>query len=126
MSDSTVANAVVATLQKPAAKTATFTSASVDLRDYDGVGSILLACAAATAGTNPTLDVKVQDSADNSSFADVAGLTFTQVTNADSLQKLNIDTGNLRRYIQVVGTIGGTSTPTFTPSVVFLGRKKYV
>jgi hypothetical protein len=85
----------------------------VDLRSAVGEAVAILACSAATAGTNPTLDVKIQDSADNSTFADVTGYTFTQVTNADSLQTLRIDPRLVRRYVRAYATIGGTSSPSF-------------
>jgi hypothetical protein len=77
------------------------------------------------SGTTPTLDGKIQDSADNSAFADVTGYTFTQVTASTSLQSLNVDTRKVRRYIRYVGTIAGT-TPSFSMDVVAVGQKQVV
>lgn len=70
------------------------------------------------------LAVKVQDSADNSSFADVSGLTFSPVYGIASNQKLVVNVDKLRRYIRTLSTSTGTSE-SFTHSVSFLGFKAY-
>ena len=112
-------------IQPGAAKTATYNSAnSIDLRGYAGE-YIVIQEVGAVSGTTPTLDGKIQDSADNSSFADVTGYTFTQVTAANSNQQLNVDTRKVRRYIRYVATIGGT-TPSFTMAVIGIGQKATV
>ena len=115
----------VASVAASAARTTTLTGTGVDLQSYEGNIGLILNSSAATAGTSPTLDVKVQDSADNSSFADVSGLTFTQVTDAASVQLLRVRK-SVRRYIRVVGTIGGTSSPAFTYGVELIGIKKTI
>lgn len=105
-------------------------STGVDMRDFTGEVTFILDSGAASAGTDPTLDVKLQEStaSDGSgdAFADISGATFTQVTDAAASHqaiKLNID--NQPRYIRAVATIGGTDTPTFAFSVVAVGEKKY-
>lgn len=108
-----------------ASVTASGNATAVDMQAYDGEIAIILDCAAGT-GTNPTMDVKIQDSADNSTFADVSGAAFTQVTNAAaSVQKMSLNKDELKRYIRVVKTIGGTSTPTFLMSVKGVAILKY-
>lgn len=52
---------------------------------------------------------KIQDSADNISFADI--LTFTTVTGVTSQRSLI--TGNVRRYIRALWTVSGTGSITF-------------
>lgn len=106
-----------------AARTATANGTSVDLQQYSGDVAVVLDSSAGT-GTSPTLDVKLQDSADNSSFADIAGATFTQVTGTASRQKIVINKDAARRYVRPVATIGGT-TPSFTFSVNALAVNKY-
>lgn len=107
-----------------AARTATANGTGVDLQQYSGDVAVLLDSAAGT-GTSPTLDVKLQDSADNSTFADISGATFTQVTSAAAAQeKIVINKDAARRYVRAVATIGGTS-PSFTFSVNAVGIKKY-
>lgn len=106
----------------PAARTTTVNGTSLDLQNYIGDIMAVLNSAAGT-GTSPTLDVKLQDSADDSAFADVAGKTFTQITGTASLQTMNIDVRAVRRYIRLVATIGGTS-PSFTCVGTFQGMKQ--
>jgi len=105
------------------AYTADATGAGADLQGYQGVLKIVLDSGAG-GGTTPTLDVKIQDSADNSTFADVLGKVFTQVTGASaSIQSLAIDTRAVKRYIRAALTITGTS-PTFGLAVVAAGQKQ--
>lgn len=107
-----------------AARTATANGTGVDVTDYEGMAEVVLDSAAG-AGTSPTQDIKLQDSADNSTYADIAGATFTQVVNAASQQKISVDLSSARKYVRAVSTIGGTS-PSFTSSVNLLARKKYL
>jgi hypothetical protein len=67
----------------------------------------------ALTGTDVT--VKVQDSADNTTFADVAGLSFTQVTSGPSTQRIaTANNAAIRRYIRAVTvTTGGFTSATF-------------
>jgi len=92
--------------------------------DAEGDAVVILDCGAATAGTNPT-NVKLQDSADNTTFTDITGATFTQVTSTASQQKLSFNANDVNRYVRAVATIGGTSSPAFTASVTLLFSKKY-
>lgn len=108
----------------PAAKTTTFTSGSINLQQFIETAKLVLEVGT-VSGTTPTLDVKVQDSADNSSFADVTGLAFTQVTASTNSQALLLDTRALRQYIQLVCTIGGT-TPSFSMCAELVGVVKKI
>jgi len=121
-----LAQTVALTLAAAARRTSTLTGSAVDVLDYEGVATVILNASAAVAGTNPTLDVKVQhsDTTTSGDFADVTGGAFTQVTDAASLQVLKLNVSALKRYLRVIGTIGGTSTPTFDFSVEFIGIKK--
>lgn len=98
--------------------------AGVDIKDYVGTLQILLDAGAATAGTLPTLDVKIQDSPDNTNFTDIAGKAFTQVTTVASRQQLVLDTNAVGRYIRAVSTVGGTASPSFPISVQGVGIKQ--
>lgn len=73
-----------------------------------------------TAFTGTDATVKIQDSADNVSFADVTGLTFTQVTAAPASQRLATASGaTIRRYLRAVTTTtGGFTSLTFNVVVV--------
>ena len=111
-----------ATLLKSQAVTGTVNGPAVDLRGYRGNVMLLLNCAAATAGTNPTFDCKVQEcDTSGGTFTDVSGMTFTQVTTTDSLQALSLDPDTVAAFIRVVTTIGGTSSPSFPAGAVLVG-----
>jgi hypothetical protein len=116
---------VLTSLHPTAARTATGNGAvAADLRTYDGDIAVLLDSAAGT-GTTPTLDLKIQDSADGfTDWQDVALATFTQVVAVASQQKLNMNKNAVRRYVRCVYTIGGT-TPSFTFSLNIVGVPKY-
>ena len=108
--------------------TATGNGTGVDVQQFVGEISVLLA-SKATAGTTPTLTVKLQDSADNSTFADIAGAVFTQVTDAGSsaavLHKITLNVGTVARYIRAVKTAGGTS-PAFMTTCIGEGVKQVI
>lgn len=111
------------TLSAIAARTSTVTATGVDVTDYEGV-VVIDQLVGTVSGTTPTLNGKIQDSADNSAWADVTGATFTQVTASDSYQTITLDLDKTRRYVRYVGTIAGT-TPSFTMGVFLRGAKKY-
>jgi hypothetical protein len=100
---------------RPVALTATTNGTGVDTQGYNDAVAVLEV--GAVTGTSPTMTVKIQESDDNSTFSDVSGLTFTQVTASNSSQLLRISELNVtrKRYLRAVATIGGT-TPSFTTS----------
>ena len=95
----------------------------VDLVDYEG--DIMAILDAEAGGASITYAVKIQDSADNSTFADVSGLAFTTTDANTALREtLRINSDEVRRYIRAVITVAG-GTGTGAVSVVALGSKKY-
>jgi len=108
-----------------AARTATGQTSGIDLRTYDG-DVLFILDSAAGGGSSPTLDVTIEESADNSSFAAVASgaVAFTQVTGTASAQKVALNKDDAKRYVRIKYTIGGSS-PTFTFSVNAVGLLKY-
>jgi hypothetical protein len=84
-----------------------------------------LVVAGTVSGTNPTLDVKFQDSADNVTYADM-GVAFAQVTASMAVATGSlaafplrvINTAADRPWVRVVKTIGGTASPTFNDVAV--------
>ena len=109
-------------------RTSTLTGTALDVLDYEGVALIVLNAGLASAGTDPTLNVKLQhsDTTTSGDFVDVSGATFTEVDDADGdgVQALKVNVSNLKRYLRVIGTIAGTATPTFDFGVEFVGFKK--
>jgi hypothetical protein len=74
---------------------------------------------AAFTGTDVT--VKIQDSADNVSFSDVAGLAFTQITGAAPLaERIAVaNTTTIRRYVRAATvTTGGFTSLTFAVNFI--------
>ena len=109
---------------RPAALTSTANGTSVDTKGYNSA-MVALEVGAVT-GTSPTLDVKIQESSDNSTWTDVSGATFTQVTASNNSQVLRVEgLGTSRsRYLRAVATIAGTS-PSFTFGCEFLLGRAY-
>jgi len=79
------------------------------------------------AGTDPTLDTVLEDSADNITFAAITGGAFTQVTDAGTKaavdETLYLDSRALKKYIRVADDIGGTDTPSFDRAVTLIGQQ---
>jgi hypothetical protein len=110
---------LISQLLKPAVQAAgTSTSAAFDMRNVDGSCVVTLDADAAGAGTNPTLDVKIQDcDTSGGTYVDVAGLAFAQITTVAGVKDLVVETRQVRSFIKVVSVVGGTSSPTFARSV---------
>jgi hypothetical protein len=109
-------------LQQSADKTTTFTTGYIDLLGYEGDLKITLDIGT-VSGTSPTLDVKIQDSADHSSFADLSPAWAFAQQNASAVVHKGLDVRSCRRYIQAVCTIGGT-TPHFNMCLLAYGQKQ--
>lgn len=102
-----------------AADTAAATGTGVDLLDYEGPMLVIQNHGVSTG----TLDGKIQDSADNDTFADVSGLTFTQSTTTVDTKTLVIQSKQVRRYVRYLGTVG---TGPQVVGVTMSGVKKSV
>ena len=126
--------ALAATNTKAAAATTNFTG--IDITKYDG-GMKLVLDATVGTGTTPTLDVKIQDSADSTNGTDGAwadlspAVVFVQVAaaayaNGVNTQAIGVQANNVRKWIRAVATVGGSASPTFTFSVVASIPRQYV
>jgi hypothetical protein len=107
-----------------AARTSTVTATGIDISSYKG-GLVVQQLVGVVSGTSPTLNGKLQSSPDNSTWTDIAGATFAQVTATDSFLKIGVQVTAAAKFIRYVGTIAGT-TPSFTMGVVLLGQKERV
>lgn len=108
----------------PATRTASANGTGIDTKGYNDACAVILAGDIDLTTGDETYAFKIQDSADNSTFADVSGLTTT--VTADNDVKLIRIAGlggvTIRRYVRVVATLAGT-TPSWPGSaVVLLGR----
>jgi len=117
---SMIGNLSIVETLAPARKTASENGSAIDTSDYTGTAKFVLVSSAG-GGTSPTLNVKVQTSADGSTgWADVSGAAFTQLTDAaDVTDSIDVDIDNVSVFVRVVTTIGGTS-PTFDCSVTMV------
>lgn len=109
-------------LQAPAAKTATVTTSGADTTGFHH--ALLLVDMGAVSGTSPTLDIKLQESDDDSSYSDISGAALAQIVAAGANKAYEIDVVlqgqyTRKKYLRAVGTIGGT-TPSFTFGMVLV------
>lgn len=118
-----LSQANVVELAPMALRTSTLTGTGQDISNYTGICQVILQSTAATVGTNPTLDVKLQESdVVGSGYTDITGAVFAQLTAAaDVTSMIAIKPDELKKFIRVIGTIGGTSTPTFAFGVSLVG-----
>lgn len=107
--------------------TANTNGTGVDVSAYDGVALVTVDLVN-TAGTNPTADIKLQHSdTSGGTYTDISGAAITQVTTAltSARTQLALDVSATKKFVRAVFTIGGTSSPAWTTSVLFIGAKKY-
>lgn len=99
--------------------TAATTGVGVDTLASASFGGQAYLQVSAFVGTDVT--VKIQDSADNATFADVAGFNFTQITGGAPLaERIALsNTATLRRYLRATTvTTGGFTSLTFAVNVI--------
>lgn len=99
-------------------------TAATNGASYDGGAQTLFGLQAylqLTAFTGTDVTVKLQDSADNASFADITSAAFTQITSVTpSWQRIAIsNAATVRRYVRVVTvTTGGFTSASFAVSFI--------
>lgn len=81
---------------------------AVDVREYDGIGKLVLSASKVVAGTTKTLNVAIQQSDDRySGFAAFSpAKAFTEVTTAMGIEEMKIDLSACKRFIRAVATLG--------------------
>lgn len=120
-----LARATLSVLAVNISRTAALDGTPIDISSLEGSVLVLLDAGAATAGSTPTLDVKLQHSdTQGGTYTDVTDGAFAQVTDTAGHQKLVLRTDLLKPWVKAVGTLGGTSTPTFPYGVSLLGLPK--
>jgi len=96
-------------------------TATSSVKDVDGYpGLVAYLSVTANSGTNPTLDLKIQDSPNGNIWFDL--VSFAQVTGSTNSQVVT-PTRAPAKHIRAVGTVGGSSTPTFTYSCYVVAYK---
>lgn len=112
-------------LLKASSRTANVNGTGLDITDYQGAVRLVQASGNITAGdNNSTYTFTIQDSADNSTYANVSGYPLTAASNQGTVVSVDIPTRVLRRYIRVQGNIAGGNSPAFPISVTLTGYKQ--
>ena len=98
--------------------------------DTAGWQEAIIILTSGTTSTSGTLDVKIQDAPDNSTWADVTGAAFTQITPSNDEQSYYArikltpytagTTDKVERYIRATAT-GATAASIFGVSVILVG-----
>jgi hypothetical protein len=107
-------NVAVQTLLPLASRTSSANGTGVDISAYDGQAVALLVygdCSGDGVYNDQTFDFKLQESDDNSTWSDIPGLSFTQLTDASTAGKEEkaVPIRERKKYIRAVFTYGGTS-----------------
>lgn len=109
----------VTTLKADNYSAASTDGASVDTKGYRHA---VVVVNAGIAAASAEADIKIQDSADDSSFADISGATFTQITTANDdtcyVGFVNCDAN--RRYLRAVVACDGTNAVELGVSIVLM------
>jgi hypothetical protein len=98
--------------------TAATNGASIDTTASASFGGQAYLQVFAFSGTDVT--IKIQDSADDVSFSDVASFAFTQVTSAPFVERIALsNTATIRRYVRAITvTTGGVTSVQFAVVLV--------
>jgi hypothetical protein len=96
-----------------ASRNASANGTGLDKLPYIGRGMVVVNIGAMTG----TADVKIQDSADNITFADVAGAAMAQQA-ATAVVAFPVDLDSTQRYVRAVFTVGGGGTSLIAVSLV--------
>ncbi len=108
----------------PAARTATANGTGVDLAGYSAI-ALLIVAGTVTDGTHA---VKLQESADNSTWADVAAAdldgTAVSLQAAQSNTVAEIGYKGIKRYIRAVSTVSGATTGGVYTALVLRGSAR--
>lgn len=103
----------------------TKTGSAVDLQDFEGDMECILDAEAGGSSVTYAVKLTESDTSAGHAYTDVASGAFT-TTAADtaSVQKLTVNTDEMKRFIKVVVTVAGGSG-TGAVSVSALGQPKY-
>ena len=114
MSDLAQANVPASTITLSASTAKVATGAATAVTGFAAANNLVIQLeVTAVAGTNPTLDVLVQDTVDGTTYYTIA--TFAQKTGA-ATEVIRLATPFTDK-LRASWTIGGTDTPSFTFSV---------
>jgi hypothetical protein len=103
--------------------TTTTTGSAVDLGQYADEVAVILNCSAGGAGA--TCNVKLTHSdTSGGTYTDISGAAFTEVGNTASVQKLSVNSNEIKRYVKAVCTVAGTAS--YKIGVELVGVYQYI
>ncbi len=118
----------VAALQAPAAITADGVTTGIDITAYDGEIAIIVSNSAGTqtgGSTDRSLAMKIQECDTlGGSYTDVAGGGLTTLLVTAGVQKLSLNSDELKKFILLSYDISGANTPTYLISANVVGTLK--
>lgn len=104
-------------IQPGLALTTSVTSSTVDMVQRDGIAAAFLFVGLVSGTGSPTLDVKIQESTDGTTWTEVIGPngttagTFPQQTTSNTTAGLLFQRQS--RYLRATQIVGGTTSPNF-------------
>jgi len=105
--------------------TATGQGGAIDMLDYDGAATFFIAHNN-TAGTAPTLACKlVHSETTGGTYTDVPNGAFAAIAATDGVKTVSVDVAQLKGFVKLDSTIGGTASPSFSNTFGAVARKKY-
>ncbi len=116
----------------PVAASSAQNGLGIDKTGFRSATCVIANGAATGSPTSYTVDAKIQQSSDDGStdaYADVSGLTMTQITVDNKVGEINFDLTGLKKYVRVVVTpalTGGTSPKALIGAVMILGNPQYL
>ena len=114
-----LSNATILSLIAAQAVTANLNGTGVDIHNMKGDAVVVLDVGT-PSGTGETLNVKLQDSPDNSTWTDVPGAAFPQDGTTGGIASLVIRPNERSKYLRAVATVAGTS-PSYPLSCHIVG-----
>ncbi|MFH0351036.1 MAG: hypothetical protein ACHBMF_03755 [Chromatiales bacterium] len=117
--DFAMVNSTLVSLFPSATRTSSINGTGVDVSEFDGMAAVILDSGAGVG----TMDITLQDSADNVTFVNIPGVKFDQVTTTAVQKKININIAVVKKFLRAAIVLA--SAPQFTFSVNLLAVKQY-
>lgn len=118
-------NLEVVSARALAGTSANHTSSATSLVDYEGDVMLVLNATAGSGSDTPTLTVRIkQNDTSAGSYDFITGAEFSPVTDTASVQKIVLNSNEIKRFIKINAIVSGTD-PSFSYSVNIIACKKY-
>lgn len=106
------------------------TGPALDMIEGDGICHLISTVGYFSGTGVPTFDCKVQESADGSTgWADITGAALSQITTQATTTPATaqiVQFQRTKRYLRLVSTVAGTTSPLYVGDVSVLEQKKNI